>query len=208
LGSHSTKCLQITTKKIKKNPKSSEAREVVIKSLTIGNIGRLVNEWRELSATDKKYFTPWFLNIRNLKTFITTYLWVLSTVRLLKDTLFKMDFPVFLSFIAENTDQKKIAGFCYLLKERTKAGQKGKFGWFGVFVFPDYQHKGVGEKMVRLALEIGWKKGLSEIYLRVALENKRAMSLFSKYSFKIIQSVDNKRVIMKCIIKKPDSQLR
>ena len=56
--------------------------------------------------------------------------------------------------------------------------------WLGIAVIPDFQGKGLGNKIMKELIERAARKGISEVFLSVDKENNEAIGLYLKFGFK------------------------
>jgi RimJ/RimL family protein N-acetyltransferase len=68
--------------------------------------------------------------------------------------------------------------------------------WLGIAIHPSFQGIGLGSKMMDLLLAKSYSFGIKEIFLSVDKENTKAINLYKKFCFKIINS-QNQYFIMK-----------
>lgn len=62
--------------------------------------------------------------------------------------------------------------------------------YWGYIGEKNYWGKGIGKKMIEFILEFAIKKKLDRIYLNVIKENTRAISLYNKMRFKVVEEDD------------------
>ncbi len=58
-------------------------------------------------------------------------------------------------------------------------------GEFAIIVHDQYQHKGLGYKLVQMLIQIGRERGLEEIVGEVLSENTKMLSLARKLGFRL-----------------------
>lgn len=94
-------------------------------------------------------------------------------------------FPEPISFVLGAFDGDKLVGMVGFRQEaRIKSRHKGTV--WGMFVLPDYHHKGVGKalfmELLDLARDLDW---LEQIQLAVVSNNEAAIGLYDLFGFKI-----------------------
>jgi ribosomal protein S18 acetylase RimI-like enzyme len=75
---------------------------------------------------------------------------------------------------------------------------KGYF-WFGICILEPYQGLGIGSKMIEHILNHEKIKPLNEIYLSVDTINTKAIHLYKKFDFNIVEQKVNIYVMKKII---------
>jgi ribosomal protein S18 acetylase RimI-like enzyme len=78
---------------------------------------------------------------------------------------------------------------------------KGYF-WFGICILEPYQGFGIGSKMIEHILNHEKIKPLNEIYLSVDTINTKAINLYKKFDFNIVEQKVNIYVMKKIIYNK------
>lgn len=71
--------------------------------------------------------------------------------------------------------------------------------WLGILVKTEYQGKGVSKKMMMLLLNRANELNLKAIQLSVDKVNERAIALYRKYDFEIIQEYEDYIILRKTI---------
>ena len=75
-----------------------------------------------------------------------------------------------------------IAGFLYLCRCRDDDSKDaGEIG--GIYLLPEYQHKGYGAKMMEYAIDFLRDKGHNTIKIWVLEQNEKAISFYNKFGF-------------------------
>lgn len=59
-------------------------------------------------------------------------------------------------------------------------------------ILPDYQHKGIGTRVLSKLLEMMWQKGYNSVMLYTNQDNVSAQKCYKKCGFKIIESLTDK----------------
>lgn len=77
-------------------------------------------------------------------------------------------------------------GFDYYSSHRAFA-EKGHV--ISIAVLPHARRKGIGESLLRRAIEAIKRRGLKEVYLEVRVSNTPAINLYHKLGFKIVRRV-------------------
>lgn len=72
--------------------------------------------------------------------------------------------------------------------------------WFGLYLHPEYQGKGIGSKLTKYILEHYKVKCIDEVYLTVDNDNISAIKLYEKNNFMAVENND-KYILMKKQIK-------
>jgi ribosomal protein S18 acetylase RimI-like enzyme len=58
--------------------------------------------------------------------------------------------------------------------------------WLGICLLEEYQGKGYGKQMMNALIDIFNNKDIDTLYLTVDKDNSKAVSMYTKYSFNII----------------------
>ncbi len=98
------------------------------------------------------------------------------------DALFSREGNEF--YVAELTEGGGFAGYVWFgVSERPFSGVK--IGWiYDIMVLPEHRGKGVGEALLKHALEVSRERGFDEIGLMVNAKNRVASSLYDKLGFR------------------------
>jgi ribosomal protein S18 acetylase RimI-like enzyme len=88
--------------------------------------------------------------------------------------------PEIQTWVAKSDD--KVIAWCVASKSNNTALIDA------IYVLPEYQGKGIGKKMMQIALE--WLFSFSEIRLEVAIYNENAIRFYEKFGFKQSGAVD------------------
>ncbi len=75
----------------------------------------------------------------------------------------------------------KVVGFLAIWNEREK------LHIVNIAVHPDYRRRGIGEKLMKFAIQLAKKEGKNEIYLEVRASNTAAQMLYKQVGFEIFQ---------------------
>lgn len=73
-------------------------------------------------------------------------------------------------------DEQKPIGYGHL-------DQENETVWLGIALLPEYQGIGLGEKIMNELIDVGKRKGVSQICLIVDSDNLRAIQLYEKLNF-------------------------
>ncbi len=74
-----------------------------------------------------------------------------------------------------------VVGWCDVLPTHGEA--RAHVGTLGIGVVARARHMGIGQKLVRAALEKAWKQGYSRIELTVRVDNTNAKALYERFGF-------------------------
>ncbi|MEM4576740.1 MAG: ribosomal protein S18-alanine N-acetyltransferase [Candidatus Nezhaarchaeales archaeon] len=77
-------------------------------------------------------------------------------------------------------------GFDYY-SPRTTLSEKGHV--ISIAVMPYARRRGIGEKLLRKAIDVIRKRGIKEVYLEVRVSNVPAINLYHKLGFKVVRRV-------------------
>lgn len=162
--------------------------DVEVRLLTIFDLLALHRMYRSLSVESRKFFRPVFFEKKNVRWLVANIALLFSTFTSLK-ILLKRVFPraIVIPLIVTN-NRDDIVAFAYLNIEKRLAKEK-YFAGFATCVRDDYQGRGLGRKLMRIATEIAQREKIGELSLWVAAENHRAIRLYEKYGFKVTRIV-------------------
>ncbi len=96
------------------------------------------------------------------------------------------------TFVAENIEQwqpavalptmpGRIVGWCDVRRESVPT--YAHEGMLGMGLLPDYRGRGLGERLIRAALDAATRAGFERVSLSVYASNTRAMALYRKVGF-------------------------
>jgi ribosomal protein S18 acetylase RimI-like enzyme len=107
------------------------------------------------------------------------------------DVFFKKEGNEF--YVAEVGKSREMAGYVWLgVSERPFSGNK--VGWiYDIQVLPSYRGKGVGEALMRHALQVSREQGFGQAGLMVNSKNTVALSLYEKLGFQTEYRVMTRR---------------
>jgi len=96
-------------------------------------------------------------------------------------------------YVAEIGDKGGMAGFVWFgVSERPFSGNK--VGWvYEILVLPTYRGKGVGEALMKHALQVSRERGFGQAGLMVNSKNRVALSLYEKLGFQTEYRVMTRR---------------
>ena len=96
-------------------------------------------------------------------------------------------------YVAETGDSKDMAGYVWLgVSERPFSGKK--VGWiYDILVLPSYRGKGIGEALMKHALQVSRERGFGQAGLMVNSKNRVALSLYEKLGFQTEYRVMTRR---------------
>ena len=63
--------------------------------------------------------------------------------------------------------------------------------WLGICLLEEYQGKGYGKQMMNALIDIFNNTDIDTLYLTVDKENSKAISMYKKYSFNIIDEEES-----------------
>ena len=85
--------------------------------------------------------------------------------------------PDYICYVAEIEDT--IGGWLKLTDNKSEK----RFYLSSIYVLPEFQNMKIGEKLYRLACAEAVKKGFTEMYIGVMVQNKRALQWYQKLGF-------------------------
>ena len=74
-----------------------------------------------------------------------------------------------------------VVGWCDVLPTHGQA--RAHIGTLGIGLVPSARHRGIGEKLMRAAIEAAWASGLARIELTVRTDNLAAQRLYERLGF-------------------------
>ena len=80
---------------------------------------------------------------------------------------------------------RKVVGFCQLVRRQQESNYCIKYFIYALNVRPFYRRIGIGETLSKIAMLKAKNQGAEEIFLKVRIDNHRAIQLYSKLGFKI-----------------------
>ena len=66
--------------------------------------------------------------------------------------------------------------------------------WLGVAVLPGYYKMGIGNLIVQELLKVARKEQLNEVFLTVDNYNKKAIELYNKVGFKVVENFNSSKI--------------
>jgi GNAT superfamily N-acetyltransferase len=165
--------------------------DVGVRLLTVFDLLALHRMYRSLSEESRNFFRPIFFEKKSVRWLVANIALIFSTFTSLK-ILLKRLFPraIVIPLIATN-DRNDIVAFAYLNIEKRLAKEKYLAG-FATCVIDDYQGRGLGRKLMGVAIEMAQREKIVELSLWVVAENRRAIMLYEKAGFRVIRLVKRK----------------
>lgn len=110
-----------------------------------------------------------------------------------------IDYPRVMAWIRDKIE-KSIDEYTTVYVDGRKAGyyhfyknDSDQFELDDLYIFPEYQNRGIGSEIIRKCCI----STMEPIILYVFIENKRAISLYKRLGFKVIETIHKTRYIMK-----------
>lgn len=96
--------------------------------------------------------------------------------------------------------ERSISKYTVIYVDDQKAGyyhffinEDGQYEIDDLYVFPKYQHQGIGSEVINLCCA----SVNAPVMLYVFIRNERAVSLYKKLGFEVIETINNSRYIMR-----------
>lgn len=164
-------------------------RYVHVRLLAATDILSLHKMYWSLSEESKKFFRPSFFGRKSLRWLLANFTLLISTIIPLKKLLMRL-FPRIITIVAviALNDINEIVAFAYLnIKQRLANGKY--LAGFATCVRDDYQSRGLGSKLTAHVIELARREKVSEIFLWFSSKNVKAIGLYKKYGFEVVQLV-------------------
>lgn len=166
---------------------------VHVRLLAATDILSLHKMYWSLSEESKKFFRPSFFGRKSFRWLLANFALLISTIVPLKKLLMRL-FPRIITIMAviAINDNNEIIAFAYLnIKERLANGKY--LAGFATCVRDDYQSRGLGSKLTEHAIELVRREKVGEVFLWVSSKNVKAIGLYKKYGFEVVQLVRSSR---------------
>jgi len=161
---------------------------VVIRSLRIKDILRVSKMNLSLEEGDRRFFHPFPFQLWKLAPIIA-FISVSSAIHKVLRRFFPQ--AVFLALVAEDTRTNIAAGFGYLrLKEQLRDNEY--IACLGVVINKTYRG-GLGMRLMEELIRLASQNNVSRISLTVLSENQRAIHLYRRCGFNIVNEVIDRR---------------
>lgn len=115
------------------------------------------------------------------------------------ENLETIDYSKVMDWVREKIE-KSIHEYTVIYADDRKAGyyhfyknDNGQFELDDLYIFPEFQNQGIGSMVITKCCQ----SVNAAIMLYVFIENKRAVSLYERLGFKVVEELHNSRYIMK-----------